>query len=51
MFTEIEPSVAEWLVYNKAISAIQMLFNVLTEGNIGFTASGSLTRLVSMLST
>jgi len=26
------------------------MFNVLTEGNIGFTASGSLARLVSMFS-
>jgi len=27
-----------------------MLFSVLTEGNIGFTASGSLTGLVSVFS-
>lgn len=43
MCTEMEPSVAEWLAGNKTVFAAQMMLNVPTEGNIGFTASGSLT--------
>jgi hypothetical protein len=50
MCTEMEPSFPEWLMLNKIISVLQMVFNVFIEGNTVFTTSGNLIRLVSMFS-